>query len=150
MESHPTTFVLHTSDGVIMHEVWVDDFATGYTTWKALMRFVESYRAVEGLDLKDEGELTQFAGVQINWIRDGVEIFQRNGIERGVLRHFPEAIGLHGSAGLPATMDSKTRQTSLDACGLVKEGGDRAFVQKYPPYLSFVALAMYYLSLIHI
>ena len=144
MESHPTTFVLHTSDGVIMHEVWVDDFATGYTTWKALMRFVESYRAVEGLDLKDEGELTQFAGVQINWIRDGVEIFQRNGIERGVLRHFPEAIGLHGSAGLPATMDSKTRQTSLDACGLVKEGGDRAFVQKYPPYLSFVALAMYY------
>ena len=41
-------------------------------------------------------------------------------------------------------MDSKTRQTSLDACGLVKEGGDRAFVQKYPPYLSFVALAMYY------
>ena len=145
-ESEPCIFILHTSDGLVMLLVWVDDFATGYTSEKVLSKFVRDYKAVEGLDLKDEGVLKHFAGIDITFGDGTLELDQARGIERGILRHFPQAAGLTATQ-VPAKYDGKNRCNSMNTCALLAEGASRDFAAKYPPFLSCVALAMYYASM---
>jgi len=139
----PTIFILHRSEGLIALLIWIDDFAIGTSSRKIYTTFIEEYRKIEGMDIKEEGPLTIFAGIQFTWGKDYVELCQSNGIERGVLRHFPEVKNMQ-PVQLPATYDTSKRTTSLQDCALSKEGDDIGYVSKYPPYLSFVALALYY------
>jgi hypothetical protein len=145
-QSEPTIFVKHTSAGIIMMIIWIDDFAVGYSSATMLWEFFAQYKQIEGMDLKDEGPLKEYAGIQITWGQDDVSISQSNGIERGVLRYFPQAAGLPQTQ-VPATVDAKSRETSLKGCDFVKEGEDRSFLAKYPPYMSFIAVALYYVTM---
>ena len=95
------------------------------------------------MDLREEGPLELFAGVEFHWGDGYLELGQASGIERGVLRYFPQAAGLTPTQ-LPALYDLKTRKPSTDGCNLLESGADRSFLKKYPPYLSFIALALYF------
>ena len=141
--TEPTLFILHLAAGLILILVWIDDFAIGVSSEQVFKWFVDEYRKLEGLDIKDEGPLTYFAGVEFYFSEGQLEIGQERGIERGVLRYFPQATGLPPSQ-IPGTVDQLRRRTSLDGCGLLKEGDDRSFLDKYPPYLNFMALVLYY------
>ena len=99
------------------------------------------------MDIKDEGTLTRFAGLQLKWSPGGLEISQADGIERGTLRYFPQAAGLTPTS-LPATYDGKTRGNSLRNCDRLN-GGDSSFRAKYPNYMSFMALILYYATMTH-
>ena len=141
--AEPTIFVLHCSRGIVAIIVWIDDFGIGVSSEGMFMWFVKEYKAQEGMDLRDEGMLTQFAGVEFHWGDDYVELGQGSGIERGVLRYFPQAAGLTPTQ-VPATVDLKTRAASTAGCNLLGVGADRTFLDKYPPFLCFIALALYY------
>ena len=141
--SEPTIFVYHASRGIVIILVWIDDFAIGVSSELIFKWFVKEYKTQEGMDLREEGPLELFAGVEFHWGDGYLELGQASGIERGVLRYFPQAAGLTPTQ-LPALYDLKTRKPSTDGCNLLESGADRSFLKKYPPYLSFIALALYF------
>ena len=91
--------------------IWVDDFAVGCNSREGYNTFVDEYKKLEGLDIRDEGPLSRFVGIDIIWNSDSVEISQEKGIERAILKHFPSAVGLK-QLSIPATYDSKLRTRS--------------------------------------
>jgi len=78
----PTIFILHRSEGLIALLIWIDDFAIGTSSKKIYTTFIEEYRKEEGMDIKEEGPLTIFAGIQITWGKGFVELCQSNGMNR--------------------------------------------------------------------
>jgi|Transcript_6737 hypothetical protein len=91
LKSEPTIFVLHCAMGLIITLVWIDDYAMGVGSEKIFRWFLDEYRKVDGgkLDIKEEGLLTVFAGLHMEWGKEHVEIHQTPGIERGIKKHFP-------------------------------------------------------------
>ena len=146
LESEPTIFVMHCAMGLIATLVWIDDYAMGVSSDKMFRWFVDEYRKVDGgkLDIKDEGPLTVFAGLHIEWGAEHVEIHQTPGIERGIQKHFPQAVGLKPTQ-VGAVYDKHSRSApQLEKCGLREPDEDSGYVQNYPPYLSFIATGLYY------
>lgn len=98
--------------------------------------FLDEYRKVDGgkLDIKEEGPLTVFAGLHMEWGKEHVEIHQTPGIERGIKKHFPQAVGLKPTQ-VGATYDKHSQGSpQLDSCALRKPDEDS----------SFIALGLYY------
>ena len=80
LESELTIFVLHCAMGLIVTLVWIDDYAMGVSSDKIFRWFLDEYRKVDGG--KQEGPLTVFAGLHMEWGEEHVEIHQTPGIER--------------------------------------------------------------------
>ena len=72
-ETESCFFVKHTSKGLIILLVWVDDFAAGVSSLEVWYWFIKSYAECEGMDIVDEGALTKFAGVQVEMHPDYVQ-----------------------------------------------------------------------------
>ena len=148
LETEPTFIVIHKSDGLLLINLWTDDFAMGVSSESFYQWFMKTYRSLEGLDIKDEGKLEKFAGMQVEFDGDYVRMHQEAGIAHSIEKFFPQAIGLKRTT-LPATYDSNSRKSSLDGCALATEDDPREYVQKYPAYLNMVAVGLYYAYYTH-
>lgn len=103
---------------------------------------------MEGLDIREEGELRTFVGLEIYRQKNSITITQEKGIERAVCKYFPEAVGLK-QLSTPASYDSKSRTTSLSLCDLNSRSEDSAKLSTVecnskPSYVSMVATALYF------
>ena len=141
MTNEPTVFIKHTAEGLIACLVWIDDFAIGYSSPKMLKDFFSQYKAVEGLDIKDEGPLRVLCGMELDFKPDSLIISQHNQIERSVLKYFPSATGLARTL-VPSVYNTTDRTSSFDKCALRKE--DEKEISDGVPYLSMVALVLYF------
>jgi hypothetical protein len=138
LEMEPTIFVKHTSTFLLMILVWIDDYAVAYSNVEALQWFLGSKTE---LNIKDEGDLRTFIGLEIDQTPNEITICQGTGIQRAIGRYFPQASGLP-CAKLPAVYDSESRSSTLTDCGLLKDG--ESVPDDGPPYLSMVATALYF------
>jgi len=140
LEAEPTIFVKHTPNFFLMILVWIDDYAVAYSSTEAIQWFLGSKTE---LNIKDEGDLKVFIGLEIDQTPDGLTICQATGIHRAISKYFPEASGLPCSK-LPAVYDSKSRSSTLTDCALLEGQGVNEGEDSNPPYLSMVATALYF------
>jgi len=138
LEMEPTIFVRHTSKFILLILVWIDDYAVAYSSIEGIEWFLGSKTE---LNIKDEGDLKTFIGLEIDLTPDRISICQATGIHRAISKYFPQASGLP-CAKLPAVYDSKSRTSSLTECALSDNGPSSQ--DQGAPYLSMVATALYF------
>ena len=140
LEMEPTIFVKHTSRFLIVILVWIDDYAVAYSNLEGIEWFLGSKTE---LNIKDEGDMKIFIGLEIDQTPDRLTICQATGIHRAISKYFPQAAGLPCSK-LPAIYDSKSRTSSLTDCNLVDDTESQVIQNEGAPYLSMVATALYF------
>ena len=88
LEMEPTIFVKHSTTFLLMILVWIDDYAVAYYSVEALQWFLGSKTE---LNIKDEGNLKTFIGLEIDQTPNEITICQGTEIHSAISRIFPQA-----------------------------------------------------------
>ena len=156
LDEEPTIFMMHTSVGIVMALVWIDDYALGFSSAERESFFYTEYNKrdpdrKEGDSTKappmirNEGLLDKFIGIEItwDWRKHTVSLSLANTIERGVARFFTTSSGIP-IVKMPHDYDSKDRSSTMSACDFALDDKERDLVNEDHPYMSMVATSLYY------